>query len=86
MKIFVRRNDLIRAMRIYQDELDRKFKFVPLTPATVQRVNAALNEMRAQLQRMERNPVWHVPVVAEAGSISSIVLTVVENPDIEIID
>ena len=60
--ITVSRQDLIKALHLYQDSLNKKFLYLPLTPAVHERMKQELEQVRYHYKRGERNPVWDVKV------------------------
>lgn len=60
--IIVVRQDLIKALHIYQDTLNKKFLYTPMTPAVEERMKYELESIRHFYKQGERNPVWDVKV------------------------
>lgn len=69
------KNELIKVLRIYEEELSKKFLNKPMTPALQEIMQAELDKIRCKYSARETNLVWQVPVKIETSGFGSFTLT-----------
>jgi len=62
MKLKIHRNQWYRIIDYYQNIINEKFLYQPLTPVTQHFIKLALDNAVKNMKLQESHPAWHVPI------------------------
>lgn len=65
LKLRVYKNELMKALFWYENQISEKFETVPLTPASLELMNRHLLQLQETQQKRESNNVWKVEVTVK---------------------
>lgn len=72
----LRRSELNPAFKYYQEYLDSKYTYTPLSPASTVRIQADLDGLFGVIKRRETNLIWQLrPIVTPDYARQTLVLS-----------